>query len=123
MYEYENLIFLLRIITNIAIPLLCIFVYKTWKEKKLLFFAFLFTVELIIIQINIYDFNNSIKYINKIFYILILIKILLLLILQKNDRSGFIKYSLSTLLACILLFIPFATTALGNRVYLMKTGR
>lgn len=117
MYEYENLIFLLRIITNIAIPLLCIFVYKTWKEKKLLFFAFLFTVELIIIQINIYDFNNSIKYINKIFYILILIKILLLLILQKNDRSGFIKYSLSTLLACILLFIPFATTALGNRVY------
>ena len=50
LYRYKELLFLLRIITTMAIPLLSIFIYKTYKDKKLLFLTILIIMELIIIQ-------------------------------------------------------------------------
>ena len=76
LYQYNDLLILLRVITNIVIPLLFIILYKTSKDKKLLFFILIFTLEIMAIQLKIYNINFTLKSINEIYITCVIIKLL-----------------------------------------------
>ena len=117
LYRYKELLFLLRIITTMAIPLLSIFIYKTYKDKKLLFLTILIIMELIIIQFEVYNLNSILIYLNEIFMIFTLVKLILIFIIKKdNSYSNFINI-LFIASICFLTCFQFGITFLGNRVF------
>lgn len=117
LYRYKELLFLLRIITTMAIPLLSIFIYKTYKDKKLLFLTILIIMELIIIQFEVYNLNSILIYLNEIFMIFTLVKLILIFIMKKdNSYSNFINI-LFIASICFLTCLQFGITFLGNRVF------
>ena len=117
LYRYKELLFLLRIITTMAIPLLSIFIYKTYKDKKLLFLTILIIMELIIIQFEVYNLNSILIYLNEIFMIFTLVKLILIFIMKKdNSYSNFINI-LFIASICFLTCLQFGITFWGNRVF------
>ena len=117
LYRYKELLFLLRIITTMAIPLLSIFIYKTYKDKKLLFLAILIIMELIMIQFEVYNLNSRLIYLNEIFMVFTLAKLILIFIMKKdNSYSNFINI-LFIASICFLTCFQFGITFLGNRVF------
>lgn len=117
LYRYKELLFLLRIITTMAIPLLSIFIYKTYKDKKLLFLAILIIMELIMIQFEVYNLNSRLIYLNEIFMVFTLAKLILIFIMKKdNSYSNFINILFMTSI-CFLTCFQFGITFLGNRVF------
>ncbi|MEW9080411.1 hypothetical protein, partial [Terrisporobacter glycolicus] len=61
--EYGELLYLLKIITNIAIPLLLIFIYKISKDKSVFLILPLFILELLIMQLKEYNIRPIMNYI------------------------------------------------------------
>ena len=61
--EYGELLYLLEIITSIAIPILLISIYKISKNKGIFFIILLFFSELAIMQLRVYDVSLIMIYV------------------------------------------------------------
>ena len=115
-YKYEEILLLLRIITTVAIPVLSMFIYKVCKNKKILFFAITIIVELIILQITIHDLYPKFIYVNQILMIFIVVKLYVIFLLKKNNGYSDYKNVLLMIVFCILNYIIFGSTKLGDRI-------
>ena len=110
LYQYNDLLILLRVITNIVIPLLFIILYKTSKDKKLLFFILIFTLEIMAIQLKIYNINFTLKSINEIYITCVIIKLFFIFIIKQKSESDIIKYALPVLFTLALIYIETKTS-------------
>ena len=117
LYQYNDLLILLRVITNIVIPLLFIILYKTSKDKKLLFFILIFTLEIMAIQLKIYNINFTLKSINEIYITCVIIKLFFIFIIKQKSESNIIKYALPVLFTLALIYIETKTSFMGSRIY------
>ena len=117
LYQYNDLLILLRVITNIVIPLLFIILYKTSKDKKLLFFILIFTLEIIAIQLKIYNINFILKSINEIYITCVITKLFFIFIIKQKSESNVIKYALPVLFTLALIYIETKTSFMGSRIY------
>lgn len=117
LYQYNDLLILLRVITNIVIPLLFIILYKTSKDKKLLFFILIFTLEIMAIQLKIYNINFTLKYINDIYITCVITKLFFIFIIKQKSESNIIKYALPVLFTLALIYIETKTSFMGSRIY------
>lgn len=117
LYQYNDLLILLRVITNIVIPLLFIILYKTSKDKKLLFFILIFTLEIMAIQLKIYNINFILKSINEIYITCVIIKLFFIFIIKQKSESNIIKYALPVLFTLALIYIETKTSFMGSRIY------
>lgn len=117
LYQYNDLLILLRVITNIVIPLLFIILYKTSKDKKLLFFILIFTLEIMAIQLKIYNINFILKSINEIYITCVITKLFFIFIIKQKSESNVIKYALPVLFTLALIYIETKTSFMGSRIY------
>lgn len=117
LYQYNDLLILLRVITNAVIPLLFIILYKTSKDKKLLFFILIFTLEIMAIQLKIYNINFILKSINEIYITCVITKLFFIFIIKQKSESNIIKYALPVLFTLALIYIETKTSFMGSRIY------
>ncbi|MCC3867253.1 PAS domain-containing sensor histidine kinase [Terrisporobacter mayombei] len=90
--EYGELLYLLKIITNIAIPLLLIFIYKISKDKNILLILPLFFLDLLIMQLKEYNIRLIMNYATEISSIVIFLKLLILFQIKIKSKSSLKKY-------------------------------
>lgn len=103
--EYSELLYLLNVITNIAIPLLLISTYKISKDKSMLLFSSLFFLQLLMMQVELYNINKITNYINKIFLILLLIKLFIIFYIKMKSKEGLKKYIITIIFTIVLTYI------------------
>lgn len=102
--EYGELLYLLEIITNIAIPILLISIYKTSKDKSIFFIILLFFSELVIMQLRVYNISLIIKHTNYIFFILVLLKLFILFYIKTKSKGSFKKYIVPIIFTIVLVY-------------------
>lgn len=90
--EYGELLYLSKIITNIAIPVLLIFIYKTSKDKSMFLILPLFILELLIIQLKQYNIRSIMNYTAEISSVIIFLKLLILFKIKIKSKSNLKKY-------------------------------
>ncbi|WP_455538167.1 ATP-binding protein [Terrisporobacter sp.] len=117
LYQYDDLLSLLRIITNITIPLLFIIFYKISKDKVLLFFIQICIIELIIIELEIYNINFILKYISDIYIICVITKLFLLFVLAKKNKSNNTGYTFPIIFIFMLVYVDIKTSFMGIKIY------
>lgn len=110
--EYGELLYLLEIITSIAIPILLISIYKISKNKGIFFIILLFFSELAIMQLRVYDVSLIIKYTNHIFFILVLLKLFILFYIKAKSKGSFKKY----IVPIIFTIVAVYTGIYGSRI-------
>ena len=115
--EYGELLDLLRIITNIAIPLLFICIYKISKDKSILLIIILFFSELLVIQLKIYNISKIIDFTNEIFFILVLLKLLILFYINTKSEGSFKKYIVPIIFTIGLAYTIFYGSMIMARIY------
>lgn len=115
--EYGELLYLLRIITNIAIPLLFICIYKISKDKNILLIILLFFSELLVIQLKAYNISKIMDFINEIFFILVLLKLLILFHINTKSEGSFKKYIVPIIFTMGLVYTIFYGSMIIDRIY------
>lgn len=115
--EYRELLYLSEIITNIATLLLLISIYRILKDKNILFIVLLFLGELLIIQLYVYNISPIINYINEVFLVLPLIKLLILFYINVKSKGNMKKYIIPIILTFVIIYIGFYGSMLMNRIY------
>lgn len=115
--EYSELLYLLETITNIAVPLLLISVYKISKDKNLLLITLLLFLELLVMQLGSYDIIQIRNYINEVFFASTFIKIFTLFYVKRKSKGKFKKYKIPIIFTIGLVYIVFYNVTILNRVY------
>lgn len=115
--EYTQLLYLLKIITNIAIPLLLISTYKILKHKNVLLFALLFFIELLVMQLQLYNINKITNHINEIFLILVLIKLFIVFHIKMKSKGGLTKYIIPMIFTIVLVYMAFYASIMLIKIY------
>lgn len=115
--EYGQLLYLVKIITNMAIPLLLISIYKILKDKRIFLVVTLFFIELLIMQLNIYDVELVTNYDNEILYTFILLKLIIMFYMKIKSKGNFKKYIMPVSLTIGLVYMGFYGTILMDKLY------
>lgn len=115
--EYGELLYLLEIITNIAIPLLLMSTYKISKDKNILLIILLFFLELLIMQMKVDNINKITNYINEIFLILVLVKLFIIFRIKMKSKGSLKKYSIPIIFTILLVCVEFYGSMMGSKIY------
>lgn len=102
--EYCELLYLLEVITNIAIPILLISIYKISKDKSIFFIILLFFSELVIMQLRVYNISLIIKHTNHIFFMLVLLKLFILFHIKTKSKGSFKKYIVPIIFTIVVVY-------------------
>lgn len=116
LYKYNELIELLRIITNMAIPILLIFLHKILKNNRILLTISLFLVELYIIQFKIYNFDIVTRYVNEIYFMIIFLKLIVLFNLT-SFKGNLRKYIIPIMLVTGFIYTKFFCSIMAEILY------
>lgn len=114
--EYSELLYLLKNITNIAIPLLLISTYKVWKDKRILLVGLVFFLELMM-QLKVYNTSKIINYDNEISFILIFLKLLILFYVKIRSKGNLKKCILPIILTVGLVYTRFYSNMMMDVTY------
>lgn len=115
--EYGELLYLLEIITIIAIPILLISIYKISKNKGIFFIILLFFSELAIMQLRVYDVSLIIKYTNHIFFILVLLKLFILFHIKAKSKGSFKKYIVPIIFTIVAAYTEIYGSMIIDTIY------
>lgn len=115
--EYGYLLYILVIVTNVAIQLLSISIYRILKNKYILFIVLLIFCEIIIMQLSLYNASPTINHINEVFLVLPLIKLLILFYINAKSKRKLKKYAIPILLTFVLIYIGFYGSIMTNKLY------
>lgn len=102
---YGELLYLLRIITNIGILLLLMSIYKISKDKSVLLIVLLFFLQLLIMQLKVYNIGQIVNYDNKMFFILLLLKIFTVFYIKSKRKGSLKKYIIPIIFTIGLVYI------------------
>lgn len=115
--EYGELLYLLEIITIIAIPILLISIYKISKNKGIFFIILLFFSELAIMQLRVYDVSLIIKYTNHIFFMLVLLKLFILFHIKAKSKGSFKKYIVPIIFTIVAAYTEIYGSMIIDTIY------
>ena len=114
---YGELLYLLRIITNIGIPLLLMFIYKISKDRSVLLIVLLFFSQLLIMQLKVYNIGQIVNYDNEIFFILLLLKLFTVFHIKAKRRGRLKKYIIPAIFTIGLVYIWNYSFMMADIVY------
>lgn len=115
--EYGELLYLLKIITNIAIPLLLIFIYKISKDKSILLILPLFFLEILIMQLKEYNIRLIMNYTTEISFIVNFIKLLILFLIKIKCKGSLKKYIIPVMFTIGLVYTEFYGSLITDGIY------
>ncbi|WP_434796923.1 ATP-binding protein [Terrisporobacter vanillatitrophus] len=115
--EYGELLYLLKIITNIAIPLLLIFIYKISKNKSTLLILTLFFLEILIMQLKEYNIRLIMNYTTEVSFIVNFLKLVMLFQIKIKSKGSLKKYIIPAMFTIGLIYTEFYGFMITDAIY------
>lgn len=115
--KYSQILYLLKIITNIAIPLLLMLNYKILKYKRMLLIALLFFFELLGVQLQLYNIDKIIDYSQYIFLIVVLMKLFIVFNIKIKCKDTIKRYIIPIFFTMAIIYIVFYRHIVLIKIY------
>lgn len=115
--KYEQILYLLNITTNIAIPLLLIFIYKVEKNKSTLLIAMIYFFELLVIQLKIQSISQISNYSSDIYFVIVFIKLSILFYIKMKSKGNLAKYISPIVFTSGLTYLLISGSIINVEVY------